>query len=325
MTKEILVFVEVQGGSITNTSKSVFTIAKVLAKESNMSVSALIGGDTGLDDLANQAIGFGADKVYVYNHTELKSYRSRPFARIMSQTLKEHAPEIVLYGFSSTSTDFAPIVSTMHNTALITGVSSLEWNNNTLIAKIRINKDNLIMMFAIKGTIRMVILAIGAYAVEKPDSEHKGEIIVCTPNFETTDLIEDVLESQVVEKKVDLSEAKFILSGGRGVGGKEQFKIIFDSAATLGAEVGTSRAVYDSGWTDTDRHIGQTGQTVAPDIYLACGISGAIQHLAGIKKSKAIVVINTDPEAPIWEVASYGIVGDLHKVLPLLVKKVHGS
>lgn len=324
MTNEILVFTETQGDSITNTSKSVFTAAKSLTKDNNWSISALIAGNTNLDSLANQAIGLGADKVYVYNHNELKSYRSRPFARIMSQTIKEHSPEIVLYGFSSTSTDFAPIVSVMHQTALTTGVTSLEWENNLLIAKKPINKEKLLMKFVMKGTIRMAILAIGAYAIEKPDPEHKGEIIPCTPKFESTDLIETILESQVVEKKVDLSEAKFIVSGGRGVGGKEQFKIIFESAAALGAEVGTSRAVYDSGWTDTDRHVGQTGQTVAPDIYLACGISGAIQHLAGIKKSKAIVVVNTDPEAPIWEVASYGIVGDLHKVLPLIVKKVQG-
>ena len=318
----ILIYVEHQNGRLSAPSKGAFTAALALGEQTGWGIAALVAGKQ-VEAAAKESIALGASKVFVYKHSELAQYRSLPFTRVFLQAIKDHAPELVLFGYSTSSTDFAPRLSVALKSAMLTGATDLTWENKSLIVTKPAFKDKLLFKFAVKTTPRLVILGIGAFAGAKADTSRTGEIITGTPAFEDGDLTEDILGAEVVTKEVDLTEAKLIISGGRGVGSKEKFQIIYDTAAALGGEWASSRAVHDAGWTLTDRHVGQTGQQVAPDVYIASGISGAIQHLAGIKKSKTIIVINTDPEAPIWEVATHGIVGDLHKVLPLIAKKVN--
>lgn len=323
MNKEIMVFIEISEGKLANTSKGIFTIALSLAKEKNWIVSALIAGKN-IENVTKEIFSLGASKVYVYDHEELQHYRCLPYSRILIQTIVEHKPEVLLFGYSTTSTDFVPRVSALQNNACITGAKNLEWDGDVLTITKTIYTDKLDMKFVIKGHPKMVIVDLGVYPSPKPDNNLTGDIIQCTPVFKDEDLTEEILNVDFVKKTVDLSEAKLIVSGGRGVGSKEDFKLIFDAADSLGGNAACTRAVWDAGWLETDLHVGQTGQSVSPDIYIAAGISGAVQHTAGIKQSKTILVINTDPDAPIWSVANYGIVGDLRKVLPVLIQKAKG-
>lgn len=320
---EILVFVEIQGNAISNASKSAFSVAQSLAESKDLNISAFIAG-SGIESKAQECFHYGASKVYLYDNPELKNFRTLPFTQTLIQTINESKPDVVLFGYSTASTDFAPRVAGKIGTALLTGATELSWDGDNLTVIKPIYKEKLNMKFKLSGSPKMIILGVGAFAAAKPDNSKSGELITCTPSFTDSDLVEEVLGAETVERTVDLTKAKLIVSGGRGVGSKEKFKVIFDTAEALGGQVASSRAVWDAGWLETDVHVGQTGQTVAPDIYIASGISGAVQHTAGMKKSKTIIVINTDPEAPIWQVGHFGIVGDLHKVLPLIVRKVKG-
>ncbi|MHA1990345.1 MAG: electron transfer flavoprotein subunit alpha/FixB family protein [Candidatus Hodarchaeales archaeon] len=318
---ELLVFVELQGGVISNTSKGAFTVAKSVAEAKGLSISALIAGFE-IESLAQECFHYGANKVYLYDHEELKHYRCMPFTRIMLQTINDINPEVIFYGYSTASTDFAPRVSSTLKLGLLTGATKIEWDGDNLSAVKPIYQEKLSMNFLLKGNPKMIILGVGAFSATKPDSSKSGELVKCSPSFESGDLSEVVLATELIEKTVDLSEAKLIVSGGRGVGSKEKFQVVFDTAEALGGAVASTRAVWDAGWLENDVHVGQTGQIVASDIYIAAGISGAVQHTAGMKKSKTIIVINTDSDAPIWSVGHFGIVGDLHKVLPLIIQKL---
>ena len=320
MAKEILIFAEQKSDFLTTSAKGAFGAAKELISK-GFSISALIAGKN-IDKSIKQAFTLGASKVYVVKHDQLETYRSLPFTNVFLKIINEHSPEIVIFGYSTSSTDLAPRVAYSLNVANLTGVTSLDWQNYKLIAGKPVYNEKLNLKYALSGKVKLVILGIGAYSAPVADENATGESVIVIPTFQASDLIEEIQGVEVVEKTVDLSEAKLIVSGGRGVGSKEKFKVIYDTASALGGQPASSRAVWDAGWTESDIHVGQTGGAVSPDVYIANGISGAIQHVAGIKKSKTIIVVNTDPDAPIWEVAHYGIVADLHKVLPLLVKKL---
>jgi electron transfer flavoprotein alpha subunit len=320
MAKEILIFAEQKQDTLTTSAKGAFGAAKEL--ESNgFVITALVAGKNVTNSI-NQCFNLGAKKVYVANHDQLENYRCLPFAKVFSQVIKDNTPEIIIFGYSTSSTDLAPRVAYSLEVAMLTGVTTVEWKDEKLIVDKPAFNEKLTFKYALKGKTKIIILGIGAYSAPAPITGATGESIVVIPNFDAKDLVEEILGVEVVEKTVDLSEAKLIVSGGRGVGSSEKFKVIYDTATALGGQPASSRAVWDAGWTENDIHVGQTGGSVAPEVYFACGISGAIQHVAGIKKSKTIIVINTDPEAPIWEVANYGIVADLHKVLPLIIEKI---
>lgn len=314
---EILVFAEQKNDLLTSAGKAGFGAAKEIAG-SNM-ISALVAGKH-ISNVVNECFSLGASKVYVFEDKELEHYRTRPFTRIFTQIVNDHSPNVLIFGYSTSTTDLAPKIAFLHSVASITGITKLSWEGESLLATKPAFNDKLELKYRLTGGLKVVVLGVGAYTAPEV-TDATGEIITCKPNFQPGDLEAEILDVEFVEKTVDLSEAKFIVSGGRGVGSKEKFNIIYDTASKLGAQPASSRAVWDAGWTDSDIHVGQTGGAVSPDVYIACGISGAIQHVAGIKKSKVIIVVNTDPEAPIWQVAHYGIVGDLHKVLPLLAEK----
>lgn len=320
MAKEILIFAEQKNDSLTTAAKGALGAAKELVSQ-GFSISALIAGKN-IDEAVKQAFSLGATKVYVAKHEQLENYRTLPFTALFKKVITENSPEVLIFGYSTTSTDLAPRVAYSFNVASLTGVTSLSWENDKLITVKPAYNENLQLKYALSGKIKIIVLGIGAFSAPNADTTASGETVMVIPTFQPEDLIEEIKGIEVVEKTVDLSEAKFIVSGGRGVGSKANFKEIYDTAEALGGQPASSRAVWDAGWTDSDIHVGQTGGAVSPDVYIANGISGAIQHVAGIKKSKCIIVVNTDPEAPIWEVAHYGIVADLHKVLPLLVQKL---
>ena len=263
MSNEIMVFVELQGGEISNTSKSAFTVAQSLADSKGWNVSALIAG-SGVDAKVKECSQYGASKTYYYDHQELKNYRSLPFTRIMLQCIKENSPEVIIFGYSTTSTDFAPRVSTSTGVGLLTGATEVTWDGENISVKRPIYKDKLYQKFLLKGNPKMIILGPGSFAAIKPDINKSGEIISCEAKFEEGDLIETVVSTETVKRSVDLSEAKLIISGGRGVGSKEKFSVIFESAESLGGQVASSRAVWDAGWTESDIHVGQTGGAVSP-------------------------------------------------------------
>lgn len=320
MAKEILVFAEQKGDSLTTAAKGAFGAAKELTP-AGFSVSAIIAGKH-LDSAVKQCFSLGASKVYVATHDELEHYRALTYTNVLTNVLNQYEPEIVIFGFSTTSTDLVPRVAYLSKVAALTGVTALSYENDKLLVDKPAYNEKLTVKYSLSGKFKMIILGVGAFSAPVPDAGASGETVTVAPSFKPEELIEEIVGVEVVEKSVDLSEAKFIVSGGRGCGSAEKFKIIFDTAAALGGQPASSRAVWDAGWTENDIHVGQTGGAVSPDVYIANGISGAIQHVAGIKKSKTIIVVNTDPEAPIWDVAHYGIVADLHKVLPLLVQKL---
>lgn len=320
MAKEILVFAEQKGDSLTTAAKGAFGAAKELSS-AGFTVSAVIAGKQ-LDNAVKQCFSLGASKVYIATHDELQNYRSLTYTNVLTSVLNQYEPEIVLFGFSTTSTDLVPRVAYTAKVASLTGVTALSYENDKLLVDKPAYNEKLIVKYSLSGKFKIVILGIGAFSAPPANEGATGETVTLSPSFKPEELIEEVVSVEMVEKSVDLSEAKFIVSGGRGCGSAEKFKIIFDTAAALGGQPASSRAVWDAGWTENDIHVGQTGGAVSPDVYIANGISGAIQHVAGIKKSKTIIVVNTDPEAPIWDVAHYGIVADLHKVLPLLVQKL---
>ena len=320
MVNEILVFAEQKQDVLTNPAKAAFGAAKELASNGK-TISAVVIGKN-INESINQCFALGAKKVYTFNNEQLEHYKTLPFTRVLLQTITDHSPTAVIFGYSTTSTDLAPRVAYSLDVASITGVTSMSWDGENLTAFKPAYSEKLNIKYSLKGKVKVVVLGIGAYPAPQADTSAKGEIIVGIPKFVNSDLVEEIKGVEVVEKTVDLSEAKLIVSGGRGVGNAEKFKVIYDTAEALGGQPASSRAVWDAGWTKTDIHVGQTGGSVAPEVYIACGISGAIQHVAGIKNSKTIIAVNTDPDAPIWEVAHYGIVGDLHVVLPLIAKKL---
>jgi len=321
MTNEIVVFAEQKSDSLTTSAKGAFSAAKEVAESKSIPISAVIAGKVGISSSIKQCFSLGASKVYIFKHDELEFYRSLPYTRIFSQLIEDYSPEVIIFGYSTSTTDLAPRVAYLKNVASVTGVTKFDWDGEKLIALKPAFNERLEIKYGLSGNLKVAVIGIGAYSSPESAEGATGEEIICKANFQNGDLNEEILGVEVVEKTVDLSESKFILSGGRGVGSSEKFKIIYETASKLGAQPASSRAVWDAGWTDSDIHVGQTGGSVSPDVYIACGISGAIQHVAGIKKSKTIIVVNTDPDAPIWEVGSYGIVGDLHKVLPLLAEK----
>ncbi len=320
---EILVFMEQSAGALAHSAKGGITVARELAAKNGATVSAFIAGKD-VNAMAQELIHLGADKVYAINNEEFEHYRVFPFLKAVMKVIEENKPEIVIFSSSTTAYDLAPRVAARLGVDALVNTTKVYWEDGKLIGEKPLYNEKLFIKLSFPQDKQPYImtLAKGAYGAPEKDESRSGDIQNLDIDLSADDLIEEVVEFEVAQKTVDISSAKLIVSGGRGVGGKEKFKVIFDLAEFLGGQVGASRAAVDAGWCSYDHEVGQTGATVAPDIYIAAGISGAIQHIVGMRKSKCIVVVNTDPEAPIWEVAHYGIVGDLHKVLPLIKKKL---
>jgi electron transfer flavoprotein alpha subunit len=304
-----------------------------LADKIHVDLSAVLLGYH-IEPLAHELISYGADKVYLAEHEKLEAYSTLPYARVVSELIRREKPEIVLFAADTNGRDLAPRIAAKLETGLTADCTDLDigdYEDKTsgkkyerVLYQIRPAFGGDIMATIVNPERRpqMATVRQGIFEPLERDTERKGQIIHCEVELEESDPVVEVLETVRKERETNLENAKIIVSGGRGVGGPEGFKLIKELAAVLGAEVGASRAAVDAGWISYNHQVGLTGQTVKPDVYIACGISGAIQHLVGMKNSKRIIAINKDPKAPIFEVADYGIVGDLFEVIPKLIEKL---
>ena len=323
--KDVWVFAEQRDGVLSKVAIQLLGRARDLADELGQKVVAvLIGKDVG--SLAHELVGYQADKVYVADHKDLEHYQTLPCTRIISDLICEHWPRIFIYGATFLGRDLAPRVAQRTNMGLTADCTELTICPDTgLLDQTRPAFGGNIMATIQSPHHRSQMATVRPGIMKKKpfDKERKGEIINVKVQLEKEDLICKILEvAKDTKQHVNLEEAKIIVSGGRGVGSKEKFKIIEKLAKALGAEVGGSRVAVESGWIDQVYQVGQTGKTVSPELYIACGISGAIQHKVGMEKSHVIVAINKDPDAPIFSVADYGVVGDLHEVIPQLISEL---
>ncbi|MCQ2508936.1 MAG: electron transfer flavoprotein subunit alpha/FixB family protein [Lachnospiraceae bacterium] len=313
--------------------------AKRLAAPLNTEVTAvLIGSD--VKGLCDELAAYGADRVILVDDPELKEYRTEPYTHALASVINEFKPDIVLVGATAIGRDLGPKVSARVATGLTADCTLLEIGDFPIVAKPGVEQKhnqllmtrpafggNTIATIACPNTRpQMATVRPGVMQKIEPIADAKAEIIEFNPGFTPDSKYVEILEVvKAVNDTVDIMNAKILVSGGRGVGSPENFKILEDLAAAIGGEVSCSRAVVDAGWKPKDLQVGQTGKTVRPQVYFAIGISGAIQHVAGMEESDLIIAINKDESAPIFDVADYGIVGDLNKVVPKLTELVKAN
>lgn len=322
--KDVFVFAEQRGGVIQPVALELLGKARDLAAELGEKVVAIFVG-SGIKDKAQTLVEYGADRVICADAPELEDYVTEQYAQAAYQIISENRPNIVLFGATTIGRDLAPRLSARLGTGLTADCTKLEISEEkelmmtrpafggNLMATIKCSDHRPQM-----STVRPGVMQRGGRQAGR-----EGEIIMFTPEFDAARFRVRVLETVKEDKgKCDITQARILVSGGRGVGGGEGFRKLAGLAGVLGAEVSSSRAMVDAGVMDHSRQVGQTGKTVRPDLYFAIGISGAIQHLAGMEESEYIVAINKDKYAPIFQVADLGIVGDFNKIVPLLAERL---
>lgn len=321
----IWILAEHKEGKLKKISFELLSLGKKLKSKSGEELCALLLG-SGIENLANQLGPYGADKVYYAEDEVFKNYLNESYTQGISELVKSQDPSILLAGATALGKDLFPRVATRLGTGLAMDCVSIDLDNNLLKMTRPIYAGKVLMEASIpQAKPQMVTLRPNLIEISPVDSSKKAEVIKSKPNLKKEDLktvLKEILKGE--SKKIDLTEAKIIVSGGRGMKDKDNFKILEELADAFGegTAVGASRAAVDSGFAPHDIQVGQTGKVVNPTLYIACGISGSIQHLAGMSTSKYIVAINKDPEAPIFQKADYGIVGDLFQVVPLLTQEV---
>ena len=336
--KGVFVFAQQVDNVLDGVAFELLGKGKDLAKDLNTEVTAVLIG-SGVKGLADQLAEYGADRVIVVDDPELKEYRTEPYAHALASVINEYKPEIMLVGATAIGRDLGPTVSARVKTGLTADCTSLEIGDFPLVAapgKESEQKHNQLLMTrpAFGGNTiatiacpdnRPQMATVRPGVMQKLDKVEgaKAEVINFNPGFTKNNRYVEILEVvKAVSDIKDIMDAKILVSGGRGVGSAENFKLLEDLADALGGQVSCSRAVVDSGWKPKELQVGQTGKTVRPQLYFAIGISGAIQHVAGMEESDIIVAINKDPDAPIFDVADYGVVGDLNKIVPALTEAI---
>ena len=330
--KGVYVFAQQVDNELSGIAFELLGKAKDLAKDLNTDVTAILIGYQ-VKNLADELAAYGADKVIVVDDPELKEYRTEPYTHAMASVINEYKPDIVLVGATAIGRDLGPRVSARVATGLtadctvleigdfpINPIPNQEQKHNQLLMTRPAFGGNTIATIACPDN-RPQMATVRPGVMQKIDriDGAKAEVIEFNPGFTPDNKYVEILEGvKSVKDTVDIMDAKILVSGGRGVGSAENFKILQDLADVLGGTVSCSRAVVDSGWMERDYQVGQTGKTVRPNLYFAIGISGAIQHVAGMEESDIIIAINKDADAPIFDVADYGIVGDLNKIVPAL-------
>lgn len=320
----VSVFCEQREGVISKVSYELIGKGRSIADQINESLTAVVLGHE-IESECSQLIHFGADRVIYVDQKELALYTTESYTQALTKVLDDTKPEIVLIGATSIGRDLAPRVSARLATGLTADCTSLEVGENKELLMTRPAFGGNIMATIICPDHRpqMSTVRPGVMTTLDKDESRTGTVEKVEISF--TDAVNRVKVLEVVkEEKVEesIDEASILVSGGRGVGSKDNFSILADVAELLNGTISASRAVIDAGWFDHSRQVGQTGTTVRPNIYLACGISGAIQHVAGMEESDYIIAINKDSEAPIFEVADFGIVGDVNRVLPALIEEL---
>ena len=323
MSKDVYVIAEQRDGKIQKVGLELIGEATKLAKDLGEQVVAVLLGSN-ITDKAQELIQYGADKVVVVDDPMLEKYATEPYAKAITAVIKACEPEIVLYGATSIGRDLAPRVSARVHTGLTADCTKLAINEETkLLHMTRPAFGGNIMATIVCKNHRpqMATVRPGVMAALAKDATRTGEVVNFKVDFVPADMNVEILEEvKETKKTVDITEAKVLVSGGRGIGSADFVPVLQEAADVLGGVVTGSRPVIEAGWLDKDRQVGQTGKTVRPDLYLACGISGAIQHVAGMESSEVVISINKDDNAAIFSVSDLGVVGDVKVILPKLVE-----
>ena len=329
----LIVYCEYDDGKVADVSLELLTKGRQLADKLGVKLEAVVVGDK-LDGIENQIFPYGADVVYKVEDKRLYPYTSNPHAAVLINLFKEIKPQICLMGATCIGRDLGPRVSSCLHSGLTADCTALEIGNHT-DPKTKKDYENLLLQIrpAFGGNIvativspecrpQMATVRGGVMKKEILDENHKGEVINLDPAkyVKDEDFVVEIIDRHIEKSKVNIKNSPIIVAGGYGVGSKENFELLHKLAETLGGEVGASRAAVDAGFAEHDRQIGQTGVTVRPKLYIACGISGQIQHIAGMQESAIVISINNDPNAPINTIADYVITGEIEDVVPKLIK-----
>ena len=330
--KGVFVFAQQVDNVLDGVAFELLGKGKELAKDLNTEVTAVLIG-SGVKELADQLAEYGADRVIVVDDPQLKDYRTEPYAHALASVIKEYKPEIMLVGATAIGRDLGPTVSARVKTGLTADCTMLEigdfplnaapgqeqQHNQLLMTRPAFGGNTIATIACPYNRPQMATVRPGVMQKIAPIAGAKANVVEYNPGFTPNDRYVEILNIvKAVKNTANIMDAKILVSGGRGVGSKENFKLLEDLAEVLGGTVSCSRAVVENGWLPVDLQVGQTGKTVRPQIYFAIGISGAIQHVAGMEDSDLIVAINKDEDAPIFDVADYGLVGDLNKIVPAL-------
>lgn len=323
--KGVWVFAEQRQGKLMNVAIELLGEGRKIADGLKTDLTAVILGN-GVKNLADELACYGADKVIYAESPLLENYTTEGYAHTIADLIRERKPEVLLIGATNIGRDLGPRISANIHTGLTADCTKLEVdeeNHRLLQTRPAFGGNLMATIICPNHRPQMSTVRPGVMAKAKRDDSKKGEVEVVG-----TKVTEDQIRAKVTDVKtgikhvVQLEEAKIIVSGGRGLGNPEGFKLIQELAEKIGGEVGASRATVDAGWIPQAHQVGQTGKTVHPDLYIACGISGAIQHLAGMQDSKTIVAINKDKDAPIFKICDYGIVGDVYEIIPEIISAI---
>ena len=335
--KGVYVFAQQVDNEINNIAFELIGKGKDLANALGTDVTAVLVGSN-VKNLADELGEYGADRVIVVDDPELKEYRTEPYAHALASVIKKYKPDVFLVGATAIGRDLGPRVSARIHTGLTADCTQLEIGDfpiNPIPGKEQLHNQLLMTRPAFGGNTiatiacpefrpQMATVRPGVMQKLPKEAGRKAVIEEFNPGFTPDNKYVEILEVvKAVNDVADIMDAKILVSGGRGVGSAENFKLLDDLAEAIGGTVSCSRAVVDAGWKSKDLQVGQTGKTVRPNVYFAIGISGAIQHLAGMEESDLIIAINKDETAPIFDVADYGIVGDLNKIVPMLTEKIN--
>jgi electron transfer flavoprotein alpha subunit len=325
----VMVYIQQNAGKAADVSLELVCKARELADQLGVQVSSAIFGEK-VEDQAQRLASFGADIVYVAEDPRLKYYTPIPYSKLMIQVITERKPQIVLYGASTEGRDIAPRVASFLKVGLTADCTDLQIGDHTqkeneyknILYQIRpaFGGNIIATIVSPEKKPQMATVREGVMRMTAPDMSRRAELVKVSAKLGADDFPSEIIDRVLEAKTVNLKGAQIIVSGGMGVGSKENFTLIRELAHVLGAEVGASRAAVDQGFIGKEHQVGQTGTTVRPKLYIACGISGAIQHRAGMDASARIIAINSDPEAPIFGIAHYGIIGDLNEVIPRMIK-----
>ncbi len=331
--KSVFVYCEVEDQKVAEISQELLSAGKRLAQKLGSPLEAMVFGN-GLKDIANQIAPFGVDKIHIADDKRLEPFRTLPHASLAKEVLKKEDPQIVLFGATSVGRDLAPRLASALNCGLTADCTILDIGDHYVNKEKKEYKD---LLYAIRpafgGSImaniinwdmhpQMATVREGVMKKEIIDENYQTEIVLVDVDkiLKEEDLILKIIERHIEDSDINLKEAPIIVAGGYGVGSKKNFDYLYQLSNLLGGEVGGSRAAVDAGFIDHDRQIGQTGVTVRPKLYIAAGISGAIQHTAGMQEASLIISINNDPEAPMNKIADYVIQGDVSDVVPKMIK-----
>ena len=330
---EVWVFAEQEDGTLHDVALELCGKARQLADRLGVKTGAVLPGK-GVGPLARKLIAHGADNVYLVDNERLDHYQTGSYARVMCTLIEKHRPQIVVYGATPTGRDLAPRVASAMRAGLTADCTDLEISDVT-DPKTDIEHTNLMLQIrpAFGGNIiativnfdrwpQMATVREGVMPLRDPDEKRTGKTVAEDVEIDETVMALKLIQRHIEPRRINLKGARTIVAGGGGVGSKDNFELIHQLAGVIGGAVGASRAAVDSGYIGKEHQVGQTGTTVRPALYIAVGISGAIQHRAGMEESAKIIAINTDADAPIFSVAQYGIVGDFKKVLPMMIRAI---